>query len=76
LGIRILILNSIGEKIIIDYHWFMKDEEAIDWREGFQYFRWTKGINSRRGQGDLLRMRSVCVFFGRRRRRMSVGEKN
>jgi hypothetical protein len=26
-------LNSIGEKIILDSHWFMKDEEAIDWRE-------------------------------------------
>jgi hypothetical protein len=22
--------NSIGEKIIIDSHWFMKDEETID----------------------------------------------
>jgi hypothetical protein len=38
LGIKILILNSIGEKIIFDYHWFMKDEEAIDWREGFPNF--------------------------------------
>jgi hypothetical protein len=35
LGIRIFILNSIGEQIIIDSHWFMKDEEAIDWRERF-----------------------------------------
>jgi hypothetical protein len=35
LGIRILILISIGEKIILDSHWFMKDEGAIDWREGF-----------------------------------------
>jgi hypothetical protein len=35
LGIRIFILISIGEKTIIDSHWFMKDEGAIDWREGF-----------------------------------------
>jgi hypothetical protein len=35
LGIRILILNSIGEQIILDSHWFIKDEKAIDWREGF-----------------------------------------
>ncbi len=35
LGIRILILISIGEKVILDSHWFMKDEGAIDWEEGF-----------------------------------------
>jgi hypothetical protein len=35
LGIRILILISIGGKIILDFHWFMKDEGAIDWEEGF-----------------------------------------
>jgi hypothetical protein len=53
----------------------MKDEEAIDWREGFQYFCWTRGTSSRRGQGGLPRRRSSCDFFGIRRR-MSVGEKN
>jgi hypothetical protein len=36
LGIRILILISIKEKIILDSHWFMKDEGAIDWRKDFQ----------------------------------------
>jgi hypothetical protein len=35
LGIRILILISIGKKIIFDSHWFIKDEGAIDWWEGF-----------------------------------------
>jgi hypothetical protein len=35
LGTIILILNSIEEQIILDFHWFMKDEEAIDWKEGF-----------------------------------------
>jgi hypothetical protein len=35
LGIKILILNSIGGQIILDFHWLLKDEEAMDWREGF-----------------------------------------
>ncbi len=35
LGTKKFILNSIGKQIILDFHWFMKDEEAIDWREGF-----------------------------------------
>jgi hypothetical protein len=35
LGPRILILKSIGGHIIIKFHWFLKDEQAIDWRGGF-----------------------------------------
>jgi hypothetical protein len=35
LGIRIFILNSIGGQIILDSHWFLKAEEAMDWRERF-----------------------------------------
>jgi hypothetical protein len=35
LGIIIHILNSIGRQIILDSHWFLKDEEAMDWKEGF-----------------------------------------
>jgi hypothetical protein len=35
LGIRILILNSIIGQIILDSHWFLKDEKAMDWRERF-----------------------------------------
>jgi hypothetical protein len=35
LGTRILILNSIGRQIILDSHWFLKDEKAMDWRERF-----------------------------------------
>jgi hypothetical protein len=35
LGITIFILNSIGRQIILDSHSFLKDEEAVDWREGF-----------------------------------------
>jgi hypothetical protein len=35
LGPRILILKSIGGHMILNFHWFLKDEEAIDWRGGF-----------------------------------------
>jgi hypothetical protein len=38
LGTRILILNSIGGQIIFNSHWFLKDEKAMDWREGFPQF--------------------------------------
>jgi hypothetical protein len=63
LGIKILILNSIGEKIILDSHWFMKDEEAIDWRERFPNFNWTRRTSSRRGHGRLTKRGMVsCVF--------------
>jgi hypothetical protein len=30
LGPRILILKSIGQQIILNSHWLLKDEEAID----------------------------------------------
>jgi hypothetical protein len=35
LGTIILILLSIGGQIIFDFHWFLKDEEAMDWRGRF-----------------------------------------
>jgi hypothetical protein len=35
LGIKILILKSIGRQITFNSHWLFKDEEAMDWREGF-----------------------------------------
>jgi hypothetical protein len=35
LGLKILILKSIRGQIILNSHWLLKDEEAIDWREGF-----------------------------------------
>jgi hypothetical protein len=54
----------------------MKDEEAIDWRESFQNFHWTRRTSSRRGHARLTKRREVsCVFFGRKRRRMNVLEK-
>jgi hypothetical protein len=68
LGIRIFIPNSIGEKIIIDSHSFMKDEEAIDWREGFPNFHWTRRTSSRRGHGRLTKRGVIsCVFFLRKK---------
>jgi hypothetical protein len=68
LGIRILILNSIREKIILDSHWFVKDEEAIDWREGFPNFHWTRRTSSSRGHGRLIKKGIVsCVFFPRKK---------
>jgi hypothetical protein len=45
----------------------MKDEEAIDWREGFQDFHWTRKTSSRRGDGKLTK-EDLMFFFGRRRR--------
>jgi hypothetical protein len=35
LGTRILLLNSIGRQIILNSHWFLKDEEAMNWRGRF-----------------------------------------
>jgi hypothetical protein len=35
LGNIIIILNFIGGQIILYSHWFLKDEEAMDWRERF-----------------------------------------
>ncbi len=62
LYLRILILNSIGKKIILGFHWFMKDEGAIDWREGFPNFHWARRTSSRRDHGGLLRERSILCF--------------
>jgi hypothetical protein len=51
----------------------MKDEEAIDWRERFPTFHWTRRTNSRRGDRRLTKESGIlCVFFGRRRKRMNV----
>jgi hypothetical protein len=52
----------------------MNDEEAIDWREGFQDFHWTRRTSSRRGDGRWVRRPQTYqggfyVFFGRRRKR-------
>jgi len=47
----------------------MKDEEAIDWREGFQKFHWIRRTSSRRGHGGLPREEGVSCVWGRKKRR-------
>jgi hypothetical protein len=42
----------------------MKDEEAIDWREGFPNFHWIRRTSSKRGDWRLTKGGVVsCVFF-------------
>ncbi len=46
----------------------MKDEGAIDWREGFPNFHWTRKASSRRGLGGVPRERGVSYVFGGRKK--------
>jgi hypothetical protein len=48
LGPKILILKYIGGQIILNSHWLLKDEEAIDWREGFRSLKGSRGTNSKK----------------------------
>jgi hypothetical protein len=42
----------------------MKDEEAIDWRERFPTFHWTRRTSSRRGDRRFTKGNGIlCVFF-------------
>jgi hypothetical protein len=50
----------------------MKDEGAIDWKERFVNFHWTRRTSSRRGHGSLPTREKYFVFWGRKRRRMNV----
>jgi hypothetical protein len=43
----------------------MKDEEAIDWREGFQDFHWTRRTSSRSGDGRLTK-EDLMWFLGKK----------
>ncbi len=76
LGPRIFILKSIGGHIILNFHWFLKDEEAIDWRGRFWNFHWTRGTSSRKGHGRLTKWVDDECFFGeeawRRKRRRNM----
>jgi hypothetical protein len=72
LGIKILILNSIEGQIILDFHWFMKDEEAIDWREGFSQLPLDKENKFKEGSCEAWGERSFILFFLWKGRRMSV----
>jgi len=41
----------------------MKDEEAIDWRERFLTFHWTRRISSRSGDRRFTKGSGSCVCF-------------
>jgi hypothetical protein len=65
LGPRIFILKLIRGQIILNSHWLLKDEEAIDWRGGFRSFHWTRGTSSRKGHEGLPRERGISCVRGR-----------
>jgi hypothetical protein len=47
----------------------MMDEGAIDWREGFQNFHWTRRASSRRGLGGVPRReRNILCFWGKKKK--------
>jgi hypothetical protein len=48
LGPKILILKAIGGQIILNSHWLLKDEEAIDWGKGFRNLKGSRGTSSRK----------------------------
>jgi len=69
LGTRILILNSIGGKINLDSHYFMKDDEAINWRERFSHLPLDKENKLKEGSWKAWVGRVFIlsyVFFGKR----------
>jgi hypothetical protein len=43
----------------------MKDEETIDWREGFPNFHWTRRTSSRRGHRGLPKGEGSILRFGK-----------
>ncbi len=65
LGPKIFILKSIRGQIILNSHWLLKDEEAIDWREGFRNFHWARGTSSRKGHGGLPKEKKISYVGGR-----------
>jgi hypothetical protein len=45
----------------------LKDEGAIDWREGFRSFHWTRETSSKKGHEGLPKERGVS-YVGRRKK--------
>jgi hypothetical protein len=46
----------------------MKDEGAIDWREGFPNFHWTRRASSRTGLGGVpRRKRNILCFWEKKK---------
>ncbi len=75
LGPRILILKSIRGQIILNSHWLLKDEEAINWKGGFRNFHWTRGINSRKRYGGLLSEKGSLLGRGKGKGKEGMCEK-
>jgi len=63
LGIIIIILKSIGRQIILNSHWFLKDEEAMDWREGFPQLPLDKITSLRKGLEKLGEKEFMGILF-------------
>jgi hypothetical protein len=62
----------LEKKIILDSHWFMKDERAIDWWEGF-VTSIGQGSKLKEGSWRGTKGKRSILFFGKRqRRRMEV----
>ncbi len=57
------ILKSIGGQIIINFHWFLKDDEAVDWRGGFLNFHGTRRTSEKRGLEKLGGEEFLALFF-------------
>jgi hypothetical protein len=72
LGPRFLILKSIGGQIIHNSHWLLKDEEAIDWREGFQSFHWSRETSSQKVMEAYQGREEYVVLVEREGKRMNV----
>jgi hypothetical protein len=53
LGIKNFIQKSIGGQIILNSHWFLKDEEAMNWKGRFLQLPWDKVESRRRGLENL-----------------------
>jgi len=53
----------------------LKDEEAIDWRGGFQSFHWARGTNLRKCHGGLPREREVSWVGERKKEKKECVEK-
>jgi hypothetical protein len=75
LGPKILILKSIRRQIILNYHWLLKDEEAIDWREGFRSLKGSRGTSSRKVKEAYQGVGVSCVEERRKEENECVSKK-
>jgi hypothetical protein len=75
LGIRILILNSIGEKNHSRFS-LVHEGWASHWLKGFPNFHWTRKTSSWKGHGRLTKRGVIsCVFFSGKKGGECVWEK-